>query len=253
MKEQSPIIFWLLLAATICIDTVAVVWVFTETLNRSEALYYGLSCGQLSVLCIWVAFRARSQYWWWLPPAAVVLLVAVLSYGLFDSAAIRDVVPREIALANAGLLLSQAALLLSVLWVFQQTAVAQAWGPSDSARWRFSLKQVFIVMTATAIILISLRQSKLIREVPIPVLIWVINNVLLATAILVIQKSRLHRIMRLAITAGIAMALGLVIRLISSGQANGVSLNLIQAIILFTWLEFGEIGPESVQAPSDSA
>lgn len=253
MKEQSSIVFWLLLAATICIDVIAAVWVYAATLNRSEVLYYGLSCGQLSVLCIWVAFRARSQYWWWLPPAAVVLLVAVLSYGLFDSAAMRDVVPREIALANAGLLLSQAALLLSVLWVIQQTAIAQAWMPSDSARWRFSLKQVFIVMTSTAIILISLRQSKLIREVPIPVLIWVVNNTILATAAVVIRTTQLHAVLRLAITVAVAIALGLVIRLISSGQAHGVPLNLIQAIVLFTWLEFGEIGPGSAQVPSDNA
>lgn len=254
MPRRSPIIFWLLLAATLCVDVLTVAWVYAATLNRTEVLYYGLSCGQLSVLCIWVALRAQSQYWWWMPPASLILLVTMLSCGLYDSAAMSGIISQEIALAMADLLLSQAALLLAILWVLQQTSMGRTWAePLRAERWRFSLKQIFAVMTAVAVILIAMRQSKLIREVPGPVIIWIINNALLATAAVVIRGARLHGVVRLAVTAGIAIVLGLAIRLISSGQANGVSLNLIQAIVLYTWLEFGEIFPGPAATAGGSA
>src|SRR4051812_11313907 len=55
MQDRTTPIFWLLLAATLLVDLLAVVLVFGDNQRNHQVfvLYLSLAYGQLSLLCVW--------------------------------------------------------------------------------------------------------------------------------------------------------------------------------------------------------
>ena len=248
VPQRLPVNFWLLLAATICVDGVATLGEF-----RSEELYFPLVCGQLSALCIWTSFSRRRQYWRTLLTfafAVAAALWAAPAYGPGD----RD---PAVAMAYAGLWLTHATFLFGVLWAFQRTRYARRWGYRENWRgWQFSTIQLLLIMTALAILIVVLRSAQLIHDVWLWVVILLVNNVCLAVACVVIQGTRWHAMVRLAAAAGVAVFMGMVLYATRTWPEI-IAVNLIYAFVLVLWLEVGDIlprpaGPGHADAPGSS-
>ncbi len=63
MPQRSPVIFWLLLAATISVDAVAYYWVVSENSPNSSIAIDALFTVQVSVVCIWSGLGNRRTVW----------------------------------------------------------------------------------------------------------------------------------------------------------------------------------------------
>jgi hypothetical protein len=148
------------------------------------------------------------------------------------------------AMAWLGLWISQVMLLLVLLWLLRQTTFGVRWDPHRSAaRWQFSIMHLLAAMTTLAITLAILRHAKALQEVPSTAAIVILSSVGIAFAAVVLQAFRWHGLLRLASLAGIAMILGIVMQNIAGDRQNLLAFHLIQAIVLFLWLQFGEILP----------
>jgi len=244
--QRSPVIFWLLLAATLAVDLVAVFWAYAATLDRTEALYFGLACSQLSLICIWTSFSSARRFWRWLAPFAFTLAVVVLTILLYErgQAWLREpAIAFDMAMAYLGLWIAQIMLLLVGLWLLRE-------------RWQFSVMHLLAVMTVGGIAIVILREADIIQEIWIPFALWLANNVLLAMLAVVIHKTAWKPVLRLAAVVSVAVAFGLIITMFFGlGQSNATAINIIQAIVLFVWLEFGGLIPERLalsEVPADS-
>jgi len=246
MPQRSPVIFWLLLAATLCVDAVAVSWAYGTRLYHGGALYFGLVCGQINLICIGACFSGKGGSWRWLAPFAVASAAAWLTSWLYEPMQHFNPNRYELAMAYSGLWMVQVAVLLAIVWLLHQTSFAERWGhQSHVGRWRFSVKHVLAVMTVLAVLIVVLRQAKLIHDFWFLVLSWVINNVGVAVAVLGICTSRSHIVLRLAAALGIAAILSLSVEM-PAGEADSLAINLIQAIVMFVWLEISGIVPRTI-------
>src|SRR5687768_14057010 len=151
--HHSRVIFWLLLAATLCVDVVAVSWSRMVTLQHSETVYFGLIWGQLGLICIWASCASRG-FWRWLAPFAFSLAASSWAGFVTGKTGKISEQPAEIAIIYFAHSATQAAVLLIVLWFISQTSFGQKLRVHPAAgRWRFSVKQLLAFMTAFAILI----------------------------------------------------------------------------------------------------
>ena len=156
MKQHSPTLFWLLLAATIAVDAVAITWmVQAGPTSRAAFLYDALVTGQLAVICLWGAFAARRTWSAW-----VVTLIAVGVGGML-TARVAELPPAE----ACGIHGIYVALLAATLWVLKRTP---AWrrlkGEANPAVWQYSLGHLLAAMTVVALLIGALRGSVLLTS-----------------------------------------------------------------------------------------
>src|SRR5262245_31835177 len=78
MHYRSPAVFWLLAAATLAADGVAISWFYASTLNRAGDLYFALICSQISAVCIG-AFFSSIRHRWWMSPLAASMSAALIT------------------------------------------------------------------------------------------------------------------------------------------------------------------------------
>jgi hypothetical protein len=240
MQQSSPAIFWLLLAATLAVDSVAASWAYMTTLDQAGNVYFGLVCSQISVVCIGSSLSAIRGHGRWIGPLAAPVVAAALTTWLRHD--------RGDAYQNFLLYLSlwlpQAAILVAILWLLQQSPIAERWGrPNSRGNWRFSVAHLLIIMTACAILLVILRLAEQMHEFWIVLAVWTANNVALAVAALLIYTMRWHGIPRLSAIAGISLVFAVGIESSTQGHPDALSVNLIQTIVLFVWLAAGGIVP----------
>jgi hypothetical protein len=238
MPHRSPVIFWLLLAATICIDAVAMSWSYIAGLQRTEQLYLALFCGQLSAICIWSVFSLRSGYWRFLVPFAMAFAGALWAgWVSYDRVGLTA---EAYAVAHAGLWATHAALLMGLLWVLRQLSITSGLSFKNSAsRWQFSIGQLLVLMTTVAILIVILRKAELIHEVWVWIAVLLANNVGIAIAVALIHTTDWHWLVRATVAAGVAIALGVVVLMINRSYSEILVINLIQTFVLFLWLEYG--------------
>ena len=156
MKQHSPIIFWLLLAATVAVDAVAITWILEAgPTSRASFLYEALVTGQLAVVCLWGAFAARRIWMAWL----VTLIAAGIAGVLTARVA-------ELSLVEAcGIHGIYVALLAATLWVLKRTpAWRRLTGDANPAVWQYSLGHLLAAMTVVALLIGALRGSVLLAS-----------------------------------------------------------------------------------------
>jgi hypothetical protein len=240
MQQKSPAIFWLLLAATLAVNAVVVSWVYMTTLEQAGNVYFGLVCSQISVVGISSSFSPVGGHRLWTRPLSISVVVAVLTTWLrYDPG---ESVYQDFLL-YLSLWLPQAAILVAVLWLFQQTPIAKRWNDSNSrGSWQFSVAHLLIVMTTCAILLIILRLAEEAHEFWTELALWTANNVALAVAALLIYTMRGHGFLRLGAVVGVSLAFAVGLKTFTQ-DPDALSVNLIQAIVLFTWLALGGIVP----------
>ena len=153
MKQQSQILFWLLLAATAAVDIVAITWLLQAgPESRAAFLYDALVAGQFAVVCIWAAFAARRTWSAWIGVTVAVLVSTAV-----------DVRVTQLSVAEAfGIYGSFAAALMAALWTLQRTSRWKRLSGIDSPAWQFSIGQLLAVMTLVALLITSLRGSDLL-------------------------------------------------------------------------------------------
>jgi hypothetical protein len=246
MNQRSPIVFWLLLAATLSVDAVAVFWALIAASPRAEALYFGLLCAQLSLVCIWASFSTAPRWRRYFALLAFMLISVLLTTGLFEPDWNYDSI--EVSLIYLCLWTAHVLVLLTGIWCVRHTSFGQRWDQHAHARWQFSMKQVLAVMTLTPVAIVVLRETELIHDIWIPFLLWTANNVLLAMLAAIIYTARPHFVLRLAILAAISVVFGLAISLVPNGEWDSLAINLIQGAVLFIWLEIGEPIPRRAAA-----
>jgi hypothetical protein len=251
MPRRSPVNFWLLLAATICVDAIAMVWKYAEgRAGRPDSFFIALVIGQLSALCVWALFSSRQQLTRLFVP--VVFTVAATLWKALTFPVTVPYLPREqIALAYSGLWLTHAAGLMALLWVLKRATYGRRWGhPVEVGVWQFSMKHLLVAMTTVAVLVFVLRSAEMIRDGWLWVAILIVNNIGVALACVLVQSAPWHVVLRVAAIAGIAALLGLLLYAIRLWP-DVIAVNLIHALVLFLWLEVGGILP--ARGPSSAA
>lgn len=259
MSRHSPVIFALLLAATLSVDAVALYWCW-RTLprgDRAAALYLGLVLGQLGVCCIWASLATRRGLWRWLVPYAGGL-AAVLG--------IASTVPRPYvwteSVAALWIFWVHVTLILAALWLVKQTSFgARLADDANRQPWRVSIRQLLMVTTVVALILALWAYADLegARQIGF-IAAWMGSNVgVVVAAALVLSRGR-SWILRTATFVGTVVALWLAMYLVTvvagfnQGKVRGLlSADLIQAAVLVLWLELVPIIPRRAAAGVDTA
>lgn len=253
MSTRSPVIFWLLLAATICVDAVALSWVYPAPPYAVVAID-AILVAQLSIACIWSAFHTTKSVWTRITPILAVLLAASVIAACIPES-VGFAVTFAIPLAQFGL---QTALLVAALWLLQRTAF---WRRTGSARpLQYSLAGLLAVMTVVAVLAAVLRDSPAFYGDRFGV-VWrnvafVCGSVALPVVGVVVWSFARHWFTRLAAVLGFAVLLGALAQLAESyALGPGPSLSmfgriigayyLVQAVVLSAWLAWGQIIPVS--------
>ena len=237
MPQRSPVIFWLLLAATVAIDAVVFAWMVLEPYPKFAAVAYdALVVGQLSVICIWSALTLAKTFWVRVAPLVAALLASV-AMGMFG------VPPRATSwLAYYGL---HTALLLAAMWLFARTSFWRG-RSGNLAKWRYSLAHLLVAMTVVAVLAAAMRGSELFDREGWINLAFILWSVILAVVSVVCWSLSGHWLLRLAGVLGLALLFGVglsVFEVLPVFPFIIGSHYLIQGIILSVWLGCGPILP----------
>jgi hypothetical protein len=259
MPQRSPIIFWLLLAATLSIDALVWTWPWPKNLDRPYVLKLqgGLIIGQLSAVCAWSALRIRKPASVQIMPWLAVVVAATgspmfvgMSPGIWDE------------LTYYGVYV---ALLLSALWLFERTSL---WRRRTGivSPWRYSVAQLLLAMTLVAVLVANIRNTPQFSDHPLVYGRFVVGYVVVTIASIICWSSQSHWLIRLAGTMGAALAVVFVVAMTRNfPNTNLPSLvdflakftlvlgkdYLIQALVLSVWIGVGGILP--VMQPTDSS
>lgn len=251
MKSHAKILFWLLVAATLAVDAVALAWLFQAgPMSRAAYLFDALVSGQLAVVCIW-AVQAARRLW----SSLLAIAVAVVVSTAFDVWA---------AWMNAresfGSYAVLAAAFVAALWLLKQTPLWYRSVYSTRPGWQFSIGQVLVVMTIVALLSASLRDTELVSSGGE----WKYLAGVMACEVLVVIACVLSSIrlrewwIRLVADCAAAIALGVALTFAAASGGLGelmilefrqevityVAYLLVIALVIFTWLELAPILPK---------
>jgi hypothetical protein len=244
MPQRSPVIFWLLLAATICVDAVA--WSKAKPgPSLAEWGFDALVVAQLSVICLWSALRPSKTFWSRAAPWTASLIAALVNEPLGSSMLFWQRLPYYAL---------HAAMLITALWLFERTP---HWRRHSGARaqWQYSLWHLLMAMTLVALLTTAIRNNGLFDAD------WPVNFAFICGSVAIGVSSALswslarHWFLRLASTLGAAMLLAIVISLLllalsDSPDAKRLLLHLlsivgshylIQAAVISIWIGAGQI------------
>jgi hypothetical protein len=255
MQHRSPIIFWLLLAATLSVDAVVLTWASDERYTTPSYLnvaVHALILGQLSVVCIWSALYSAPNIWTQIAPLFAVVLAALLE-GLHTRLPghFRDVTTFTTCLGYLGL---HAVLLVAALWLVQRTSFWRR--RTGSARtWQFSLFHLLIATTVTAVLTALMRSNVFFTDGKWTNITFECSYVALAVASVVLWNFAWNWFLRLASVLCVAALFSVAGIVIFFRQLSGLGMNvfnillayyLIQAIVLSLWLAVGPILPRRI-------
>jgi hypothetical protein len=257
VKTQSPIIFRLLAAATLAVDSVAFVWLYTMgAVSSISFLYDALVTAQLAVLCAWCVFGARRAIWGW-GAASVGVAVA----GAAEAAAL----PAGFV-ELCGFYGVFVVILITVLWVVKRSTLWQRISGIPSQGWQFSMLQLLAAMTVVALLITALRHSEVLVAAP-DLWKWVVvlslADVILVTTTIFAwawgtrrKSGQAHWLPRLGAALAMALALGAVELFLmrfgvlgqdladyyQSGTISGMLAYLVKlTVVIFIWLELAPI------------
>lgn len=248
MPQRSPIIFWLLLAATLCVDAVVFSRIASEAFPGQTYLVVVLSAlvlSQLSVVCIWAALRSNKNLWIRLIPYVTALVAAALTAMFIDNP-VKFGAAFQTMLTYYGF---HTVLIIIALWLLQRTAFwRRRSGASHTLQ--FSVIHLLIAMTVVAVLTTLMRESPFFGESGWINLGVAIASAILAIASVVIWSLSLHWLLRLAGVLGIVGCLFTALFLTTDfGPEFSILLGgyyLIQAVVLSIWLGLGSIMPVAV-------
>jgi hypothetical protein len=247
VPTRSPIIFWLLLAATISVD--AVVFSMKASERDFQQTYRGiifpaLVASELGVVCIWSVLSSIKVHWLaalFAPPVSAVVDTLILG-----PSPVINFVEMYLPLRSFYV-----AILLASLLLLRQTNYWQRRVGTSQAL-QYSLAQLLIAMSFTAV-LIAMCRGIFIFDGHFN---WhsfgfISSWAILAAASAIVWSRSDHWMLRLATISGFAILLSTLfwntgIKL----SGSGASFYIIQALVLSAWLAWGPILPNAVSASS---
>jgi hypothetical protein len=233
--QRSPVIFWLLLAATLAIDAVSMSNAFHRPSNTTWVIAYdALVAGQLSALSIWASLRRCKNFWTRVAPVAAVLVAAAV-VGLFGKPPFVDVLPYY------GL---QVAAIMAIVWMLDRTSFWQ-WRTGSSAKWQYSVFELLVLMTVVAMLATTLRATDWFSGSRWINLAFICGSVSLAVAGTVVWTMSWHWLLRASGTVAFALLLGVAFMVTMEPFLPQflTAHYLIQAIELSLWFAVGGIIP----------
>jgi hypothetical protein len=235
--HRSPLIFWLLVAATLCVDAVVFSLIGPDPSRTSvyaSVAFHALLLSQLAIVCIWSAVRARMWITSHIPP--IVSVFAATAATMLD----RDPVMSNDFITFLAYYGFHAAFLLASLWILQRT---QFWNrlTGVSSEWRFSLLQLLLVMTLIAILMSAMRRSPFFLEFKWHTIGSASGFVALSIASVLAWYLVEHLLMRLSCVFGVSVLLGTLLKM--TDFSFTYAHYLIQGIVLTIWLDSGQILP----------
>jgi hypothetical protein len=250
MPQRSPVIFWLLLTATLSVDAIAFSWAAIEPdYSYGSVAFHALMLGQISVVCIGSGLSSANPALSRLVPFLSVL-VASLAWGMFsfehfnDQSGFEEWLERvSSALVYHGV---HAALLLAMLWLFKRTTFWKQ-RSNSLAEWKFSIADLLVVMTVVAMLGAGLQLTNVLWD--LTSIGFLVSSLVLPLASVLFWSLAQPWIIRLPALLGCAMLLGLAVSLTFGIPDGEVILTfethfLIQAIVLSIWLGCGRILPQ---------
>jgi len=259
MPHRSPITFWLLLTATLCVDAVVLKLAAGESYpspSYSSVAIHALILGELSVVCIWSSLNQSLTTWTQIAPLLAVALAAFVE-GARNRAPghIADLTTFTASLGYFGL---HAALLLVALWLLQRTAFWRH-RTGIARTWQFSNLHLLVAMTVVAVLTVLIRNSEFFfKDDALENITYGCTFVALAVASVVLWTYSCYWFLRLASVVGVGMLLGIAIFVIYFyGHTGGRTFDVfnvlhvhyqIQAIVLSVWLGIGPVLPPRADA-----
>lgn len=245
MKQRSPIIFWLLLAATLCLDAAAAMW-SVRVGGRArwfETFLLALLYAQLSALCIWaVLCHARIGLLWLVPFAAgfLAVLALVACNHISDPEVNRSVYP--VILGPIGVLWLHVAITLSTLWALKPTRLFTGYARMPGCvSWQFTVMHLLVLMTGSSILLALLTSTAELGPPIITFTLVSVGSVILTVFLAILVQTKLLLLLRLAANLGAAFAIGIVIGKVSMNlphlAMDYIAFYLIQAVLTWSWVE----------------
>jgi hypothetical protein len=248
MSKPSPVIFWLLLAATAAIHVVAMTWLAQGgTKSSASFLYDALISAELALVSLWAVFKVRTIWLAWVSAIVAVLISAVPSPWLEQLSFV------ESAAFNGGYVV----ILAATLWIIKRVSLWRRLTASSAMVWQFSVSHLLAAMTIIALLTVALRKSELLAEAP---LLWkllavlTIGDVIVVTTTTCFWAVKRLWLLRLAAACSVAAIVGGVESYFFQYDATPVQLisyNATIAFILLVWLELVPIIPRGPQ-PADA-
>ena len=248
MPERSPIIFWLLLAATISVDAVVLPMAasgvppsLAAVSPYAQLVADALIVSQLCIICIWVTLSSNQIVWL---SAILATVVAAFTATMFNDPEKEPFNAWKLYLAYYGLV---SALLMSALWLFRGSKYwRRRTGVAHSLQ--YSLAQLLIAMTVAAVLMTIIRSSPFQGNDQWVNIGLVVSIVALAAASAVIWSLSYHWLLQFAATIGAGFAVSIALGFAVDKQPfvfEFAMYYLFQAVVLSAWLGLGQILPAS--------
>jgi len=237
------------MAATICADIAAVVWLASGQRGPLATYVYNLcsalAIGQLSVVAAWLVFRRRHDLWSCLLPLGALFVTSVIRarlgfFGGFTTA--------DYALRSA----LQMLVTICLLWVLMRTPLWRRLSPDSAvAKLEYSMRQLLFWMTAIAVVSVSIARSTWDDGMPVAIgpPIGIFAPASVAVGIVVFSQLKIHWFAR---TAGYLMV-GAFVAIVLVGYRDWSGAGRIdidfavrlvvefvaEALVIGAWIEWG--------------
>lgn len=235
MPPRSPAIFWLLLAATLAVDAVAIYWVNQEFNPSSAVLYNALAFAQLSILSVWAILLPPKVQLRWLVPFVAGAIVALL---LMTT---RELGPQPGTLLIVTVVMwGHVIICTCVLWLLKPTRLLADWiDPTTTQKWQFGTAHLLMLMTLLAVVSISVKQAYALLSAPAFTATLFAGNAMLLIAILVSRSKIAHWPFRLVVSFGAALLIAVVCQSLplKSPGFDFYVFFLVQAAMIWAWAE----------------
>lgn len=240
MPLRTPHYFTLLLIATIYVDLMAVIWLYSERFSPPAVTFFiSLAYAHISVLCVWsIVLRAGTRLRWLVPFIAGLVIAVIVAFSDRPNSA-RD--RAEMILVFTALMWLHVALIAPVLWLLLPTRlVANYAGRTPERPWQLSMLHLLALMTCVPILIVVVRSATPLFSDISKLVSFPIANALLLFGVLAAQRASPIWLLRLV--ASVAFALGLAAiaewtQLALADETSSFAFFLIQAIIIWAWLE----------------
>jgi hypothetical protein len=234
MPRHPPIAFWLLFVTMVLLDLA--ILGSASVADRNTTAFYGMVFGQLSAVCVWCVFSLRRLALRWFVTGLAVVAAAWATLANEHY---------QMPIADAlGLNAFLAATMLLALWLYKLVLTLRQ--PRRAAAAQFSMKDLFVLTTSVALVAALLRGSQFMQELPLFVMFVVLTNVVVAVACLVFWSRAWHALPRLGATLAVAVASGWCLTYLRPHLSGELEVMMtLHAIILFSWLELGDIVPKN--------
>jgi hypothetical protein len=249
MPQRSPLLIWLLAAATICADVVALAATLETPSNVDlQICLFALLLGQLSVVCIWAVMRAAPNLWTRLLPPVAVLAVPAATATVVD----------ENLLAFVGFCGLHAAFVMAALWILRRTPYWRR-RTGNYTNLQFSVLSLLLLSTIVAVLIVVTRQAELFksgdRDEASYVAAFLIGTVVLSVLSVVVMSGAAHWLLKSAAVLGIALAVGGLFYFFDGvDSAIFMSAHLLtQAVVLIFWLGLAPVLPANTTDAADTS